>query len=223
MSAEQPTVIEVTIAAPVEAVWRSLRDPDLIRAWHGWHYDGLDEEVATIFVEHATADDDARVLRVGDEDVFTCEPVDGGTRVRITRPAYRPGEQWSDYYDEVTEGWRTFLQQLRFLHELHPDEPRRTIALMGQGPVAGIGWLWANVPSPLGPDRFRSELQRGALLPELGPGLVIVATKPVDDAETSAMVVVTTYGLSDPAFEDQRQSWTRWWRSVFPDAEDAQV
>ena len=32
----EPVRIEVTVAAPVEEVWRALRDPAQLRRWHGW-------------------------------------------------------------------------------------------------------------------------------------------------------------------------------------------
>jgi len=41
--------IEVTIAAPVATVWQSLRDPELIKRWHGWHFPDLDQEIQLIF------------------------------------------------------------------------------------------------------------------------------------------------------------------------------
>ena len=214
--------IEMTIAAPVEAVWRSLRDPALIRAWHGWHFAGLDEEVNLIYLDGVTADDDAHVLHAAGEDTFSCTAVPGGTRVRVTRPTYRPGEEWSDYYDDVTEGWTTFLQQLRFLHERHPGQDRRTIAVMGSGSPAAVADLWGTVPSTVGPDWFATATQRGALLPDLGPGLLIMYAKPAPEAQVFAMAVITTYGLDDAAFAPQRDVWTGWWRSGFPEAEPAQ-
>ena len=219
----EPPVLEVTIAAPVEVVWRSLREPDLIKTWHGWHVDSLDDEVQMIFVDNVTVDEAAHVFQAGDQDTFECTAVPGGTRVRITRPVYRPNEEWSAYYDEVTEGWQTFLQQLKFMHELHPGEPRRTIALMGEGSPAGTSALWEQTPSPLGADWFSTPTQRGVLLPELGPGLVIIATKPTGAEQVFAMTVVTTYGLDDAAFETERERWTDWWRAAFPAAEPAQV
>jgi hypothetical protein len=219
----EPPVIEVTVAAPVEAVWRTLRDPELIRTWHGWHFEGLDAEVALIYVDHATVDEDAHVLKAGADDVFTCEEVPGGTRVRVTRPPFRPEDPWSAYYDEVTEGWTTFLQQLRFLHEHHPGRTRRTVALMGEGPAGSVPELWSSTPAALGERWFRSSEQQGMIIPSLGPGLLIIAARPKPDDQVAAMAVLTTYGLDDAEFETERESWSTWWRTAFPAAEPAQV
>lgn len=220
-----PPVIEVTIAAPVEVVWQSLREPDLIKAWHGWHCDSLDAEVQMIFLDNVDADDETHTLRAGGEDTFTCDAVPEGTCVRITRPPYRPGEEWSAYYDDVTEGWRSFLQQLRFLHEVHPGDARRTVALMGEGAAAAAADLWSSTPAPLGDDWYVSDSgsQRGVLVPSLGPGLLIILTKATVDDQVFAMAVLTTFGLDDVAFDSERDAWTAWWRTAFPAAEAAQV
>lgn len=223
MTEPQRPVLEVTIAAPVEVVWRSLRDPELIKAWHGWHAESLDEEVRMIFVDNVTADDDVHVFTAGGEDTFECVAVPEGTLVRITRPLYRPDEEWSAYYDDVTEGWQTFLQQLKFMHELHPGEIRRTVALMGDGSPAGTAALWEQPPSRLGADWFSTATQRGVRLPDLGPGLLIIASKATGADQVFAMAVITTYGLDDAAFTNERDRWTGWWRTAFPTAEPAQV
>ena len=67
---EEPAVIEVTVGAPVETVWESLRDHDLIKLWMGWHYDQLDAEIDVIFFQDAKADPDRHVLELGDGDRF---------------------------------------------------------------------------------------------------------------------------------------------------------
>ncbi len=220
-----PPVIEVTVGAPVDVVWRSLREPDLIKAWHGWHFEGLDDEVKMIFVDNVTADENAHVLRVGADDVFSCEPVPGGTRVRVTRPPFRPEDPWSAYYDEITEGWTTFLHQLRFLHEYHPGETRRTVALMAEGAGSALLGLWRSTPTPLGEPWYASDSgsQRGVIVPSLGPGLLIIAANPRPDDQVQGMAVLTTYGLDDKTFDAERERWTAWWRTAFPAAEPAQV
>lgn len=226
--AERPRpVIEVTIAAPVEAVWASLRDPALIRRWHGWHYEGLDDEVALIFGSEEV-DDEAHVLHANAGDRFEVEPVEGGVRVRVTRAPYVPDTEWSAYYDEITEGWTSFLQQLRFMHERHPDAERRTIFLMGRGEPGALERLLDSAPAELGEPWYAAERQRGVLLPGLGPGLLIaVAKDPAPDeggaVVADASVIVTSYGLGDEAFEGEQDRWEAWWRSVYPEAQPAQV
>ena len=54
MSMDKPFRVEVIVDAPRDAVWRALTEPEQIRHWFGWDYDGLEDEIRVIFVEHAT-------------------------------------------------------------------------------------------------------------------------------------------------------------------------
>ena len=225
---DKPPTIEVTIAAPVATVWQSLRDPELIKRWHGWHFDGLDEEIQLIFGNPESVDETNHVLVAGGSDRFELTEVPEGTTVRITRPPYVPDEEWSAYYDDITEGWTSFLQQLKFMHEVHPGEERRTIFLMARGSADGLSTLLKTPPVELGEPWFEAAHQRGVVLPSLGPGLLITAAKEPVAGEAGpmaadAMAIITTYGLDDAAFDEQRETWTTWWRSVYPDAEPAAV
>jgi uncharacterized protein YndB with AHSA1/START domain len=224
----EPPTIEVTIGAPVATVWQSLRDPELIKRWHGWHFDTLDEEISLIFGNPQSVDEVNHVLVAHGGDRFELTEVPGGTSVRIIRPPYVPDEEWSAYYDDITEGWTSFLQQLKFMHEAHPGEERRTIFVMARGSADGLPTLLSRPPVELGEPWFSSAHQQGVVLPSLGPGLLITAAKkPVADEDgpmaADAMAIITTYGLDDGAFDKQREAWTRWWRSVYPDAEPAAV
>ena len=49
MTEDTTPQIEVTIAAPVDAVWDALRDKEKIRHWHGWDFEGLAEEIDLIY------------------------------------------------------------------------------------------------------------------------------------------------------------------------------
>ena len=221
-------MIEVTIAAPVEAVWASLRDPALVRRWHGWHAESLDEEIQVIFFGDEAVDDENRVLNANAGDRFDVEPVAEGTRVRITRAPYVPGDEWSAYYDDINEGWTSFLQQLKFMHERHPGEDRRTIFLMARGEPGALDRLRGSVPTAVGETWYEAERQRGVLLPDLGPGLLISCGKDPALDETGqqvvdTMAIVTTYGLDDDRFAAEQDRWTAWWRNAYPKSEPAQV
>jgi hypothetical protein len=127
----EPVIAEVEVAAPVETVWRALRDPAEIRRWFGWDYEGLDEEIRFIFVEHSTADENAHVLDGGEGGTIALEAQGDRTVVRVTRAAQE------GVYDEINEGWLTFVQQLRFYLERHPGQERRTVHV----PTGGEEWF----------------------------------------------------------------------------------
>jgi uncharacterized protein YndB with AHSA1/START domain len=152
-------IVEIEVAAPVETVWRALRDPVEIRRWFGWQYEGLEEEIEFIFSSASTADDDAHVLDGGPGGTISLEARGDGTVVRVTRPD-PVGE-----YDEVNEGWLTFIQQLRFYLERHPGQERRTEHV----PLGGEEW-------------FRSENQVGEVRAD---GALVIRTR--------ERVIVTRY------------------------------
>jgi hypothetical protein len=120
-------IVETTIAAPSETVWRALRDPAEIRRWHGWDYDGLDDEIEAIYVKGAEASDEAGTIDLPEVGTrFAVERRGEATRVSVTKPAEGAGDGG---FDEIDEGWITFFNQLRFYLERHPGEERRTVHL----------------------------------------------------------------------------------------------
>ena len=230
MSDDTPR-IEVTIAAPVDAVWRALRDRDQIRDWHGWEYDeggGLDAEIQTIFFDGVVREEATSTLELKGGDRFTVEPVEGGTRIRITR-ATRGGDQdWDAYYDDITQGWTAFLQQLRFALERQPGAPRRTVFFDGTaGPASPIEELGLTAVAQLPAGRpytadlageavsgevwYRTDHQLGLTVDGWGGGLLIVA-------HTPTMAILSTYGLPDAALDALRDRWSAWWTPRYASA-----
>ena len=45
MSMDKPFRVEVSVDAPRDVVWRALTEPERIRHWFGWEYDGLEDEI----------------------------------------------------------------------------------------------------------------------------------------------------------------------------------
>lgn len=85
MTESQP-VIEVAVAAAPSVVWQALRDPELIRRWHGWDYAGLADEIREIYFDDVTEDAAACTLALNGADTFSLHEHEGTTLVRITRP-----------------------------------------------------------------------------------------------------------------------------------------
>ncbi len=248
----QPVVIEITVAAPVETVWKYLREPDLIRNWHGWLTEGLDSEVDFIYRQHARETDTPYVLEVdrGSEDGsegswveggdrFTLHESDAGTTVRITRGARGSGEMWDAWYDDITEGWTSFVEQLRFALEKHPGSERRTVFLNADGSGLPsvretLGLSAVGVGEPFAADFgegldlsgqgwFVAQHQVGVTADSLGPGLVIAADKPDRNGGLKgSMLIVTTYGQEGHAFARTVGQWEEWWQARYPGAEGAQ-
>lgn len=112
--------IEITVAAPVEEVWESFRNKEKLRHWHGWDAPELDAEIDDVFFTNA--EEDGTTLIVHGHDTFALSAVPEGTRVVLTRAPKGTSPEWDDYYEDITEGWISFLHQLKFAHEYHPGQ-----------------------------------------------------------------------------------------------------
>jgi hypothetical protein len=220
--AEEPFRIELTIAAPIDEVWRSMRDPDLIRRWHGWETDdgALEAEIDHIYRNSFTEDADTHTLS-GQGHTFSLHDAGAGrTLVRLVRGPRGDNPDWDAYYDEVNEGWTTFLHQLRFAVERHPGAERRTVFVSGRktDPLAALGLTDVATRPPgsrytaelagepaTGEVWFRSANQLAVTVAEWGDGLLVAGP---------GMAVLTTYGLDDTAVKELRSRWEQWWQQA---------
>lgn len=74
MKPSDRVLVEILVAAPIDVVWRALREPSEIRRWFGWDYPGLADEVETIFGRMVASEAD-HTLSVPDfPDRFTSKP-----------------------------------------------------------------------------------------------------------------------------------------------------
>src|SRR5215469_13775737 len=218
MSDDTRPRIEVTIAAPVDVVWDALRDKDKIRHWLGWDYDGLDGEIDLIFFTETAEDASARTLR----------PHGEGTRVTLTRAPRGDNPDWDAYYGDVTEGWITFMHQLKFAVERHPGAARRTLCFVGGNEngvhlisALNLADIAADTPfrmNLLGDDIegemwYRSDHQLGITVDAWGNGLLIVSS--VNPAPSrpkgAAMAILSTYHLDDTHLAELESRWRSWW------------
>lgn len=197
MSMDKPFRIEVTVDAPRDVVWRELTQPERIRHWFGWDYDGLDGEIEFIFVEHAEPHPPGRI-EMGLDQTIELDAVDKYvTRIRITKPGDLDGLEWKDVYGDIEEGWITFFHQLRHRLLVDPVAPRRTILREGPAQLVDLpGEPW-----------HASRYQRGFTT---GNELAVLGVKP----DGAGRLVVTTYGLDDDAFAAAETRWDAVWRSL---------
>lgn len=229
-------VIEVTVAAPIATVWDHLRDRELLARWHGWDAPGNEAEIDMIYHQYSRESGDQYSLEMmgGPEpgsyelgDRFDLRSDEGGAVVRITRSPKGGGGDWDAMYDDITQGWISFLAQLKFAVEqqlgktrrtifLHsgPGQPRRAragvidvqpgeryaVELSSRLPLNGTGWM-------------RTDAQTGLTVDDYGPGLVVLAdmASAKGTSVESSMAIITTYGLSDRDFAKVEKAWTKWW------------
>ena len=231
---EDHVLVEVTVPAPADAVWAALRDPQKIKDWFGWETDGLKDEIDFIFITHASADEERRIVSfVGVNDRYEVEATgDATSMVRVVRSA--PAGEWSDVFDGMIEGWISFTWQLAFAFARHPGQARRTLIFSGPpredqharsllgldaAPAAGEPWSM-----PLGPDAaasgqvwFTARHQIGVTVDAWGDGLLVVVDQPPSEKRPrgTTMLTLTTYGLDDAALADLQARWQAWWDERF--------
>ncbi len=228
MSEQTPQIV-VTVAAPVETVWDALRNKEKIRHWFGWEYEGLDAEIDLIYFTAFTEDSGAHTLEVQGGDRFVIEPFEGGSKITLTRAPHADDPEWDAYYDDITEGWITFVQQLRFSLERHSSEGRRTLFYSGAGSTGPAEHLELDAAvgaqykadlvgeSVTGHVWFRSEHQVGLTVDQWGDGLLVLSHIPPSPQKPkgAAMAVLTFYNSDDASRETTNTRWQTWWSSRF--------
>jgi hypothetical protein len=206
MSHADRVIVELLVVAPIDTVWRALREPDQIRRWFGWEHAGLAEEIAMMFPRDAASDATYTRQIPGMSDRFVLEALGSGhTVVRVIRAAPVADAGWTGIYDDAIEGWLTFAHQLRFMLERHATGTgtgtgvtRRTLFLNGRAkqadtplPEEALGLTSVRVV-PIGA-RYRattamgdtlegfvwhrSPYQVGLTVDAYGDGLLVVTTR----------------------------------------------
>src|SRR5262249_8667603 len=143
---------------------------------------------------------------------------------------------WDDIFEDVTQGWIAFVQQLRFAVERHRDERRRTLFLSGAplrtgDPLAGValglpenaavGTTYA-ITAPMGDALagriwHRGRHQVGVTIDRFGDGLLIVMDRRPEAAlpHGHSQVILTTYGQDERTFNELAARWRTWWSAHF--------
>ncbi len=238
-----PTRIEVVVAAPVDTVWKALRVRDTLRNWHGWDCDELDAEIDMIYFTDVVEDTARHTLVIHGGDEFTVDEIEAGSRVRLTRVPYGSNPEWDPYYEGITEGWITFLNQLTFTLERQPSIQRRTLFLSGQDPTTSpvdavgltdvarqeVGTRYAATLAGVGGEGtvwFRTDHQLGLTVEGWSAGgqegLLVLTRNPSSDGASAggATAILSTYGLTSGDFDALAGPWNGWWDARFPSPVD---
>ena len=237
--------LSVVINADAPQVWTMLREPSKVAQWHGWQAEDLESEIKEIYFSSDVQEaPDHTSLTVHGGDTFELHPEAGGTRVSVTRAAVDHDSEWAAWDEDITQGWLTFLQQLRFALERHPHGKRHTLFLhLTEGKASAIAKLGlSDLPAPGEPYQltlgtgedisgkvwYRTSHQVGLTVhsyAEHGEGLLVVADHPaIKDVRAEgdgSLVIASTYDLGAGAFDAIRQSWDSWRSENYPASEPA--
>jgi uncharacterized protein YndB with AHSA1/START domain len=235
--------LSVVINADAPQVWNMLREPSLVAQWHGWQAEDLESEIKEIYFSADVQEaPDHTSLTVHGGDTFELSPVPGGTRVNVTRGALDHDSEWAAWDEDITQGWLTFLHQLRFALERHPHGKRHTLFLhLTDGKGSAIEKLGlADLPAPgeeyqltLGTGEkisgkvwYRTSHQVGLTVhdyAEHGEGLLVVADHPaikdVREEGEGSLVIASTYDLGAARLDAVRSSWDSWRSAQYPESD----
>ncbi len=239
MTAGPKPFIRVILPGSPDEVWPFLREPELIRRWFGWDYDGLDTEIEGIFIagtDHTVHADEANhVLTLsshdGVRDQFVLQGHGDETTLSVTRARRTDADSWEGIYDDVTRGWMAFVAQLRFSLVEHSGAPRRSIVLGGPMTIEGerslldrfgVGDLsdktGAAYSSPGGPHGLSGVVVAGSsttgmlTVDGLGPGLAAIQQVVAEDGGPSlAFANLSAYGFTNDEHATESNLWRRWW------------
>ncbi len=141
---------EITIDAPVDAVWRAFASPGELERWlaphaevelrvggafelswgdggdtKGCHIVALEPERRVRFEWRGKRDfDELFALPHGPTEVeVRLEARDGATHVTVEQPETRRGREWAAYDEWMAEAWEDKLQSLRRTCEGSADSP----------------------------------------------------------------------------------------------------
>jgi hypothetical protein len=215
---------EIEIDASPDEVWQALRDRDQIRRWHGWHAAELEDEISWIYFDEEIKEE-GRTLTLRGGDVFAVTDIGGRTLLRMTRAPKGGNPEWDAYYDDINEGWTTFMQQLRLFAERHHGADRFTLQLSREGDssrvvdVAGEPGAAYRISSPTGESIsgeiwYRTPNQIGLTVSEWGDGLLVACAIPVSSIHPSGASQLVLTGYAEAAFAKASQSWQDWWSST---------
>ncbi len=166
---DEPRSIELEIEVPgaPEEVWRAIATGPGITSWYVPHT--VDERVGGAATARfgtgpemevagrvAAWEPPHRIVFDGGEDddglafEWLVEARDGGTCiVRLVNSGFGHGGEWDDQYDAMTEGWRTFLSNLR-LHLTHFNGQDAAVSLPTATWPRTSGAAWAELRAALG-------------------------------------------------------------------------
>jgi hypothetical protein len=231
-------IVEILVAAPIETVWKAVLDPVEAQRWFGWDYPNLAADLVEMWKDSRSDETKREIWSDNMPDRFTFEDLGTHTVVRLVRSAPAGDASWTGVYDDMIEGWLTFMQQLKLALERHPADNRRTIFLNGRAKTAGtphpvdalgLAPLWVvpngeryDVAAATG-DRltgtvwYRGPHQMGLTVDGFGDGLIIVQVRPktAKSAHGGGTIIATTYGMSDADFAQLRERWSRWWTDTY--------
>jgi hypothetical protein len=181
--------LSLKIKASINSVWDAIRNKEKLLQWHGWDGATLKDEIENIYFTDVKEEikDDRHILVVNGGDTFIVEPAEDATRLTLLRTGLSGDPAWDEHYDNITEGWVSFIEQLRFMLEYPFSAPRKTtfntLTLNRDKVIADLGVIEEKEGAKFsgvfqdeeiaGAVWFSTSNQLGLVIDTWGPGLLI--------------------------------------------------
>lgn len=179
---------EITIAAPIEEVWRALTEARELERWFApdmqvepgiggsmtasWGPGMAGTQTIEVWepnrhlrliddrTEAPTRDGASPARLVVD---YFLETRDGKTVLRLVHSGFGPGADWDGEYEGTRVGWAGFFRTLRHGLERHPGQPARNLNFFHAGPPGEPDAVWDQLFAGLpwqGPELARGDQPR---------------------------------------------------------------
>jgi uncharacterized protein YndB with AHSA1/START domain len=229
---------EITIDAPIEAVWKAITDAEELTRWFveeaavepgvggtftiSWGGDEkgrsrIDEwepnrKLRVSLLPFSPAQDASTQI----VDEYTIERRDGKTVLRLVSSGIPATPDWDGFYNGTNSGWKTFLRTLRHYLEQHRGKPRTAITIAGK--IDGsLEETWTRLLAAVGP--------RGEVVFEKAPAILEMTIPELGDAYLAhsmsgggggrfVYTVLSVYGKSPAEVEAIRAKWKAWLTTV---------
>jgi uncharacterized protein YndB with AHSA1/START domain len=232
---------EITIDAPIEAVWKAITDGEELTRWFVEKASVEPGVGGTIAISWGGAEmskkridewEPNRKLRVtlapfsmgaakydGTTpmvDEYTIERRDGKTVLRLVSSGIPDAPEWDGFYNGTNSGWNSFFRTMRYYLEHHRGKPRTTITVTGK--LAGsLDDAWARLRAAVEP--------KGEILFEQPSSALEASIREFDDAylahsasgagsKSFVYTVLSLYGKSPAEVEAIRAAWQPWIEQV---------
>lgn len=227
-------VKEVTIQAPVEAVWKALTDARELTQWFplnarvtpgvggsiwiSWG-DGAEGEAPITGWEpnrHFQWTESRGPVKIAID--FHLETRGGATVVRLVQSGFGDGPEWDDEFHMVEGGWSYFMAHLQWYLERHRDVRRDVIGLRDQVALTReeaftrlLSLTDQLVTTPV--VQRPATCQAAFVIPSLNDAILFIEIEPGAE-KVRAGFWLSTYGFSPDAFESLRARFTTLYHSA---------
>lgn len=227
-------VKEVTIQAPVDAVWQALTDARELTQWFplnarvtpgvggsiwiSWGEGAEGEAPITAWEpnRHFQWTESRGPVKIAID--FHLETREGATVVRLVQSGFGDGPEWDDEFHMVEGGWSYFMTHLQWYLEHHRGIPRGVIGFRDRVALSRADAFTrllslTNEPATTPVVMKPATCQAAFVIPSLNDAILFIEIEPGADM-VRAGFWLSTYGLTPDALESLRARYTTLYHSA---------